>query len=87
MENQLKKFIRGKHLNRAVWLLSVFMYSQFLFAQNLEIKGIVTDAAGEPVVGANVVEKGAANGVVTDADGNFILNVSRNAILVMLILK
>ncbi|MDR0572607.1 MAG: carboxypeptidase-like regulatory domain-containing protein [Tannerella sp.] len=47
------------------------------------IKGIVTDAVGEPVVGANVVEKGTTNGVVTDANGAFSLNVSSGAILVI----
>ncbi|MDR0575596.1 MAG: carboxypeptidase-like regulatory domain-containing protein, partial [Tannerella sp.] len=36
-----------------------------------------------PIVGANVVEKGTTHGVVTDADGNFSLNVSNGAVLVI----
>jgi hypothetical protein len=84
MKNHSRKSICPKHLNRAVLLLSVFMlYSQFLFAQNLRIRGTVTDVAGEPIVGANVVEKGTTNGIVTDAEGNFSLNVSSGAILVI----
>jgi TonB-linked SusC/RagA family outer membrane protein len=46
------------------------------------VTGTVVDAAGEPIIGANVIEKGAAaNGTVTDANGNFSLNVAENAIL------
>ncbi|MDR2764710.1 MAG: carboxypeptidase-like regulatory domain-containing protein [Tannerella sp.] len=46
------------------------------------ITGTVTDAAGEPVIGANVIEKGTTNGVVTDPDGNFSLTVADgNAVL------
>ncbi|GHT43630.1 SusC/RagA family TonB-linked outer membrane protein [Bacteroidia bacterium] len=42
------------------------------------ISGIIQDAKGEPVIGANVVEKGTTNGVITDIDGKFTLNVSGN---------
>jgi TonB-linked SusC/RagA family outer membrane protein len=48
------------------------------------ITGTVVDQTGEPVIGANIVEKGAAaNGTTTDADGNFSLNVSPGARLVI----
>lgn len=45
------------------------------------IKGVVIDRSNEPVIGANVVEKGTTNGVITDIDGNFSLTVSENAII------
>ena len=46
------------------------------------VKGIVKDENGEPVVGANVVEKGTSNGTITDMDGHFLLNeVSPNAMV------
>jgi hypothetical protein len=45
------------------------------------ITGTVVDATGEPIIGANVFEKGAANGTVTDVDGNFSLTVPDNATL------
>jgi TonB-linked SusC/RagA family outer membrane protein len=45
------------------------------------VTGTVTDATGETVAGANVVEKGTANGISTDADGNFTLTVGDNAVL------
>ena len=47
------------------------------------VKGIVKDNFGEPVIGANVTEKGTTNGMITDLDGNFSLTVQKNATLVI----
>lgn len=50
--------------------------------QNKQITGKVVDEKGEPIIGANVVEKGTTNGAITDIDGNFTFrNVSDNAII------
>ena len=49
--------------------------------ENRTVKGTVVDATGEPVIGANVVEKGTTNGTVTDMDGKFALEVSADATL------
>lgn len=46
-----------------------------------EIKGRITDQNGEPLIGANVLEKGTTTGIITDADGKFVLSVSEKAIL------
>lgn len=54
----------------------------FGFAQAQEISGNVSDANG-PLPGASVVEKGTTNGTQTDFDGNFTLEVSENATLVV----
>lgn len=45
------------------------------------VKGVVSDAFG-PIIGANVLEKGTTNGVITDMEGGFTLEVSPNATLV-----
>lgn len=45
------------------------------------ITGTITDEAGLPVIGANVVEKGTTNGSITDVDGHFTLTVSPDAVL------
>lgn len=42
--------------------------------QTKTVSGRVVDAQGEPVIGANVVVKGTANGVITDMDGHYKLN-------------
>lgn len=44
-----------------------------------QITGTVVDAAGVPVIGANIVEAGTTNGTVTDVDGKFSLQVENNA--------
>ncbi|MBS1505476.1 MAG: TonB-dependent receptor [Bacteroidetes bacterium] len=46
------------------------------FAQSLRVSGKISDEAGQPVPGASVVEKGTANGTVTDANGDYSLTVS-----------
>jgi TonB-linked SusC/RagA family outer membrane protein len=46
-----------------------------------KITGTVTDERGDPVIGANVIEKGTTNGVITDIDGKFSLSVPEDAIL------
>lgn len=47
--------------------------------QDKKITGTITDEKGEPIIGANVVEKGTTNGTVTDIDGKFTLSVADNA--------
>ncbi|MDR2968865.1 MAG: SusC/RagA family TonB-linked outer membrane protein, partial [Tannerellaceae bacterium] len=47
----------------------------------VSVTGTVTDSAGEPIIGANVIEKGTTNGTVTDFDGKFALSVSERAVL------
>lgn len=50
--------------------------------QSNKVTGIVNDEFG-PVIGASVVEKGTSNGVVTDLDGKFSLNVKPGATLII----
>ncbi len=47
--------------------------------QTKKISGVVVDNAGIPVIGVNVVQKGTTNGVITDLDGNFSLEVPAGA--------
>lgn len=49
--------------------------------QTQVVKVTVVDSHGEPVIGANVIEKGTTNGSITDLDGNAQLTVKSNAIL------
>lgn len=44
-----------------------------------KITGSVVDVAGNPVIGANVLEVGTTNGAITDLDGRFSLNVAPGA--------
>ncbi|MDR1780603.1 MAG: carboxypeptidase-like regulatory domain-containing protein [Tannerella sp.] len=47
----------------------------------IRVTGTVKDVRGEVIIGANVIEKGTANGVATDLNGNFALTVQSNAVL------
>ena len=46
-----------------------------------QLQGTVYDQNGEPVIGANVIEKGTHNGTVTDIDGKFSLTIGKNSSL------
>lgn len=62
--------------------LLLFFLPLFLEAktnQQKAITGTIVDVNNVPIIGANILEKGAINGTVSDLDGNFRLNVSGNA--------
>ena len=50
-----------------------------LQADKITVTGVVFDENNEPVIGANVTEVGTTNGIITDFDGNFTLNVAKGA--------
>ena len=60
--------------------LLVLFAALFSVAANAQITGtVLEDATDFPVIGASVIEVGTTNGVITDFDGNFILNVAEGA--------
>lgn len=61
----------------------LLMSSADVYQQANTISGTVVDAMGEPVIGATVLEKGTANGTVTDLDGKFSISVAKDAVLVV----
>lgn len=68
-----------------VLLLSVtFQLSAAADDQQKTVNGRVTDSKGEPIIGANILEKGTTNGVISDIDGKYSISVaSNNAILIV----
>ena len=65
-------------------VLVLGLFSTNVFAQNVEVKGQVVDAAGIPLIAVTVYEDGnTASGTMTDIDGNYVIKVSSsNASLV-----
>ncbi|MDH5414750.1 MAG: TonB-dependent receptor, partial [Flavobacteriaceae bacterium] len=63
-------------------LILCFMGVSIAFAQN-KISGKVTDTNNQPLPGASISEKGTSSGTTADFDGNYMLTVSDNAILVV----
>lgn len=51
--------------------------------QKRKITGLVKDEKGEPVIGANIIEKGTSNGKTTDLNGSFSIDVGPNASLIV----
>ena len=49
--------------------------------QDNKVTGVVKDANGDPIIGANVTVKGESIGTITDIDGRFILNAPSDAVL------
>ena len=66
-----------------LFLTTLFLaFAATLFAQNVQVRGTVTDSFGDPVVGAYVVVTGTTNGTSTGVDGDFVLaNVPKSATL------
>ena len=68
---------------KAMLVLATTLLSTLSFAQNITVKGKVTDAAtGEPLPGVAVLQKGTTNGIATKDDGTYTLNVPETSILV-----
>lgn len=65
-------------------LFNLLFLCSVAFAQSPTtiVRGTVTDDTGMPIPGVNVIQKGTSNGVVTDFDGNFAIEVPQDAILV-----
>lgn len=55
------------------FLLFLFAGCQLMSAQQISIKGTVTDPSGEPLIGVSVTVPGTRIGAATDIDGNFSL--------------
>lgn len=75
-----------KNYFKRMMLLVLFMAllaPMSVWAQNIQLTGVVTDTSKEPIIGASVVEKGTTNGVITDYEGKFTLNVSSNATIII----
>lgn len=64
-------------------LLQLLFFTTSVTAQNLTVKGKVTNEAGVPVEGASVVVKGTNVGTTTDKAGSFTISVTHNATLVI----
>lgn len=74
---QRKKTINSfKHWRVGILSVLMSLCMTAAFAQSGTVKGKVLDELGEPITGANVVEKGSTNGTITDLDGNYSLSLN-----------
>ncbi|MDY9917567.1 TonB-linked outer membrane protein, SusC/RagA family [Porphyromonadaceae bacterium NLAE-zl-C104] len=68
---------------KLVLFLALFFVGVGFITAQTQVRGIVVDETGEPVIGATIQIKGTSQGTVTDADGNFNLSASVGGTLVV----
>ena len=66
---------------QSIVFVMFLLSSTLAFAQNT-VTGKVTDKAGEPLPGVNVLEKGTTNGSITDLDGKYSIQVEKGKSLI-----
>ncbi len=66
-------------MKKVFTLLTLCLLSLSLFAQDIQVSGIVVDESGEPIVGATIQVPGTTLGTISDYDGNFELTVPESA--------
>jgi TonB-linked SusC/RagA family outer membrane protein len=70
-------------MKQTIFALLFFLSSLAVYAQELNVKGVVTSADdGQPIPGATVVVKGKTTGIITGLDGTYSLKVPGNATLI-----
>ena len=74
----MMKQVKFKTPVRLMSLLIGLFLSVGAFAQN-DVKGIVKDASGEPIIGATIRVIGQDGGAITDFDGNFTIKAAPGA--------
>lgn len=63
-------------------LLMLLLYPLGLQAQDITLKGVVSDGTGEGLPGVSVLVKGTSNGTITDVEGKYSLNVKSSDVVV-----
>lgn len=72
-----------ENMRRQLLFFIVALFTLSVSAQNITVKGTVTDKTGETIIGGSVVQKGnTGNGTITDIDGNYQISVPANATLI-----
>lgn len=81
--NELKSYFLGKHIIATCFLVFFLSNSAMHATSSLVIKTItgvvLDDVSGDPIPGANIVVKGTKNGISTDFDGKFSMQVADDA--------
>ena len=67
-----------KQLKKLLACAALLLISAAASAQ-IKVTGVVSDAQGEPVIGATVREQGTTTGVVTDLNGRYEIQVKSDA--------
>ncbi|HPF50945.1 MAG TPA: TonB-dependent receptor [Draconibacterium sp.] len=66
-----------------LYLFLVLGFSWSVQAQQINVRGVVSDLSGEPLPGVNIVVKGTLQGVMTDPNGNYQISVPGSDAILM----
>ncbi|HCY41320.1 MAG TPA: SusC/RagA family TonB-linked outer membrane protein [Prolixibacteraceae bacterium] len=68
-------------MKKILFTIGFLVWATFIWAQNIQIKGKVTDNSGIPLPGVTVMEKGTTNGGVTNTEGLYQIDASSTGTL------
>jgi len=74
--------MKKKHYQKLGILLLLLNMSFGVWAQDVEVKGVILDETNEPIPGASVLIKGTSTGVASDIDGSYTISVPNTSTLV-----
>lgn len=80
----MSQLLQGQNLQYTIDEKHIIIYKKESVSQQQprkKISGVIVDQNGDPVIGANVVEKGTTNGAITDIDGKYSIEVKEDAVL------
>lgn len=86
IEDAIRQIIAGQRVSYELRGKNIVLHKGLNDQQKTRrtVKGTIKDVNGQTVIGASVLEKGnRANGVVTDADGRFSIDVADGSLLVV----
>lgn len=66
------KHVIQRLMKNVLWML-LLVFSPCIMAQDITVRGTITDASGEPLIGVSVMVQGTSTGTVTNAEGIFVL--------------
>ncbi|MDR1160741.1 MAG: TonB-dependent receptor [Tannerellaceae bacterium] len=85
VQDALDELLKSTDLAYSIEGINIILYRknipEAMQQAQKRITGTVKDARGESIIGANIIEKGTTNGIITDTDGHFQLEVSQDAVI------
>jgi TonB-linked SusC/RagA family outer membrane protein len=87
-QNEVNTLISGKVQSAKIIAIALFSLAGLIFsltasAQNITVKGRITNETGQAVPSASVTVKGTTTGTTTNAEGNFEISAPSNATLIV----
>lgn len=71
-----------RNFRKAILALTLSTLCMVLMAQNITVSGVITDESGQNMAGVTVLEKGTANGTISDVNGKYLIKTKMGATLV-----